>query len=480
MPNFFSRSSPPLHEGGTAFKHDKTPPSQQLLQELPVALDSVQARQLHEAITQQRKDEARRLAIAFDAGDLAHFMNMIRAPERRYLLSVLGSDFNFDVLSHLDETVRDDVVDGIDPYTLAQAVQQLDLNDAVYLLEDMPEEERQRVLARVPEMDRAFLRRSLEYPEKSAGRLLRSDVVVVSPAWTVGEILDYMRETDDLPSEFFELFVINDAFIPLGSVALNRVLRSPRTAGVVDIMEKDIILIPATMNQEEVAYQFERYDLVSAAVVDEKQRLIGVIMAEDVVGIVNKEAEEDIRRLAGVGDETFSDSVISVTRNRFSWLFVNLLTAILASVSIYLFDGVIEHMVAVAILMPITASMAGNAAIQTMTVTVRALATHHLVAFNARQVVTREVIIGSLNGVMFSVIVALVSGFLFNDFVLGSIFAASMIISMVVAALTGILIPLILNRMDIDPAIASSVFVTTVTDLVGFVSFLGIATIILL
>lgn len=410
------------------------------------------------------------------AADLADLISLIRPDERRELVAVLGADLDPAVLSELEEGVRDEVLPLIKPETIARAIEALESDDAVYLLEDLNEDRQREILNQVQETDRAAVEYSLQYPENSAGRLMQRQIITVPPFWTVGQTIDYMRETENLPNEFLQLFVVDPAFHPLGTVPTSRILRTKRPVQIGDIMDPDPIMIPADMNEEEVAYQFEQYHLYSAPVVDPSNRLCGMITVDDVVGVIQETNEADIFQLGGVNEEAeVTDTVLMTTRRRFSWLFVNLLTAILASVVIAFFDATIEDLVALAVLMPIVASMGGNAGTQTLTIAVRALATKELTATNMMRVVGREVMVGILNGAVFAVLLGVVGGFWFQSLDLGMVLAAAMLINLFFAGLAGILIPLGLQRVGVDPAVASTVFVTTVTDVVGFFVFLGLA-----
>jgi magnesium transporter len=371
--------------------------------------------------------------------------------------------------------VRDQVIEDMPPEQIAEALQQLDSDEAVYLLEDLDKEEQSDILAKLPYFERIALERSLEYAEDSAGRIMQTDLIAVPPFWSVGQTIDYMRVADNLPERFYEIFVVNPAYHLIGSVALNRLLRSKRPTTIESITDEDLRPIPVDSDQEEVARQFERYNLTSAPVVDEDKRLVGVITADDIVEVVQEEASEDILRMGGVGGESVSDTVWETTRLRFSWLLANLVTAILASIVISLFEATIEQMVALAVLMPIVASMGGNAGTQTMTVAVRALATQDLGAANAVRVVLRESAVGLLNGLLFAAIMGAIAYFWFGSGELGLVIAVAMVVNLFAAALAGILIPLGLEKFNLDPAIASGVFVTTVTDVVGFFAFLGLA-----
>ena len=420
------------------------------------------------------------LVLKQDVGDLhqselGDLLEALLPEQRRALVELLGKDFDFSSLTEVDEAIRLDIVDNLPNEQIAQAVQELDSDDAVYILEDLDQEDQDEILAQLPFTERIRLRRSLAYPEESAGRRMQTEFVAVPPFWTVGQTIDYMREDNNLPERFSQIFVIDPTFKLLGAIDLDQVLRAKRTVKIEDIMHETRHAIPATMDQEEAAREFEQYDLLSAAVVDENERLVGVLTIDDVVDVIQQEAEEDLRRMGGVGDEELSDTVMTTSRARLPWLTVNLATAILASLVIGLFDATIQQMVALAVLMPIVASMGGNAATQTMTVTVRALATKDIDIYNASRIIRREATVGALNGVFFAVVVGIVAGLWFADPSLGQIIAVAMIINMMAAALAGILIPLVLDRFGIDPAIASSVFVTTVTDVVGFFAFLGLA-----
>lgn len=434
-------------------------------------------RTVAQALTSEDDTEIRALAGALHEADLADLIEFLQPDERVRLIQALGSDFNVEALPLLEEPVRDQVIAVLPNEQIAEAVSALESDDAVYLLEDLDEEDQRDILAKLTVGERATLRRSLEFPEDSAGRLMQADIIAVPPFWTVGQTIDYMREDDDLPDAFSQIFLVDPAFHLLGSVQLNRLLRTKRPVPVEDIAETDIRRIAAETDQEEVAREFQRFDLISAPVVDENDRLVGVVMADDVVEVIQEEAEEDIHYLGGVGDESLANTVWRTSRGRIIWLTVNLVTAILASVIIGLFDATIEQMVALAILMPIVASMGGNAGTQTMTVAVRALATKELGRVNAFRVIKREMLVGILNGLLFAVIMGAVALFWFSSDALGIVIAAAMIINLIVAALAGILIPLALDALDIDPALASSVFVTTVTDVVGFFAFLGLAAI---
>ncbi|UUP19204.1 magnesium transporter [Nitratireductor thuwali] len=408
-----------------------------------------------------------------EIGDLLH---ALMPEQRRSLVELMGDEFDFTALTEVDEAIRLDIVGSLPNAQIAQAVQQLDSDDAVYILEDLDPADQDEILSELPFTERIRLRRSLGYPEETAGRRMQTEFVAVPPFWTVGQTIDYMREDKNLPDSFSQVFVVDPTFRLVGTVDLDRILRSKRNVKVEDVMRETRHAIPATMDQEEAAQIFEQYDLLSAAVVDENERLVGVLTIDDVVDVIQQEAEEDLLRMGGVGDEELSDTVMIAARSRVPWLLVNLVTAFLAASVIGLFDATIEQIVALAVLMPIVAGMGGNAGSQTMTVTVRALATRDLDIYNAGRIIRREMGVGLLNGAIFATLIGLVAGFWFQDPNLGGIIAAAMVINMFVAAAGGILIPLLLDKVGADPAVASAVFVTAVTDVVGFFAFLGLAT----
>lgn len=407
-----------------------------------------------------------------EMGDL---LATLEPAERQELVALLGDRFDYSSLTEIDDAMRLDIVTVLPNEQIALALQQLDSDDAVYILEDMDPVDQAEILQQIPFTNRIRLRRSLDYPQESAGRRMQADFVAVPPYWTVGQTIDYLRDSADLPEFFSQIFVIDPTFRLVGAVDLDRILRTQREVGIEAIQHETRHAIPADMDQEEAAQIFERYDLLSAAVVDENERLVGVLTIDDVVDVINQEAEEDILRLGGVGDEELSDSVAQTTKSRFSWLLVNLATAILASFVIGVFDATIEQMVALAVLMPIVASMGGNAGTQTMTVAVRALATKELDIYNASRIIRRELLVGFFNGCLFALLIGVVAIVWFQSLGLGIVIALAMVINMVAAACAGIIVPLVLDRLRIDPAIASSVFVTTVTDVVGFFAFLGLA-----
>jgi magnesium transporter len=439
-----------------------------------------------------RQDYVERVARAIEAADAAALPDLVGElheadlgdliealdPELRpRLVELMGHDFDFTALTEVDDTVREEILEELPAETVAEGVRELDTDDAVAILEDLPKDEQTEILDQLPATERVALARSLDYPENSAGRRMQDEFIAVGPNWTVGQAIDYMRETPDLPDRFWELYVVDADRRLKGTVALDRLLRTKRPVPIAELLDEELRPVQVADDQEEVARLFERYDLVSAPVVDENQRLVGVITFDDIVDVIEEEAEEDIKALGGVGrEEELSDSVWTTARGRFTWLFANLLTALLASWVISQFEGSIQKMVALAVLMPIVASMGGNAGTQTMTVAVRALATRELSSANAWRVIRRELMVGVLNGLAFALIMAVIAAAWFHVTDLGIVIALAMVTVLAAAALGGILIPLVLIRLGVDPAVSSGPFVTTVTDVVGFFSFLGIAT----
>ncbi|MEP0942593.1 MAG: magnesium transporter [Rhizobiaceae bacterium] len=428
-----------------------------------------------QAIADGNSDAVQETLDGLHESEVGDILQALEVEERDQMVELAGEAFDFAALTEVDEAVRLGIVDNLSNDKVAQAVRELDSDDAVFILEDLETDEREDILAQIPFQERIRLRRSLDYPEESAGRRMQTEFIAVPPFWTVGQTIDYIRAGDDLPERFTEIFTIDHRFKLAGLLALDTLLRARREIVVEDIQSSNAYPIHAEMDQEEAAQIFEQYDLLSAPVVDENDRLVGVLTIDDVVDVIQEEASEDIRRLAGVGDEELSDDVLSIAKSRIGWLTVNLGTAILASLVIGLFDATLEKMVALAILMPIVASMGGNAGTQTMTVAVRALATRDLDTYNARRIIRKELLVGIINGAAFAVLIGVVAVFWFGQPSLGVVIAIAMIINMIFAAASGILIPITLDKLDADPAIASSVFVTTVTDVVGFFAFLGLA-----
>ncbi|GGE46618.1 magnesium transporter MgtE [Agaricicola taiwanensis] len=431
---------------------------------------------IREAIDAAAADQLKQLMadVAHEA-DVADLIEALDPEHRPIFIQLLGADFDFTALTELDENVRVQILEELPTETVVEGMRDLDSDDAVYILEDLDAEDRAEILDRLPVLDRAALLRSLDLPEESAGRRMQTDFIAVPAYWSVGQVIDYFRDAKDLPETFYEVFVIDPFYKLLGTLALDKLLRSKRQTRIEQILDSEVRRVAATEDQEEAARLFERYNLVSAPVVDENGRLVGVLTIDDIVDVIQEEAEEDIRALGGVGDEELSDRVPAIIRSRFPWLFFNMFTAFVAASVIGLFDGTIERMVALAVLMPIVASMGGNAGTQAMTVTVRALAAREISRRQAPRVLWREACVGLLNGGMLALMIGTVAGMWFSDLQLGAVIGVALIINMVVAGCFGVLIPLTLDRFKLDPAVASPVFLTTVTDVVGFFAFLGLA-----
>lgn len=444
------------------------------------SLGTEQVAQVLDAVEARDSAALEKLLDPLHPADIADLLEQVKPQERRELLSLWSGGLDGDVLSELDEGLREEVVGELTPEVLAEAVRDLESDDVVDLIEDLGEEQQEHVLEALEPTDRAAVEQSLAYPEDSAGRLMQREMVVVPEHFNVGQAIDYMRRQTSLPEQFYHVILVDPKHRPTGYVTLGKLLSSKREISLVAIAEESFRTIPVTQPEKDVAYAFNQYHLITAPVVDADDRLIGVITIDDAMAVLDEEAEEDILRLAGVGDESLSDRMVQIARQRFPWLFVNLLTAILASLVISQFGDVISKVVALAVLMPIVASMGGNAGTQSLTVAVRALATRDLTRSNALRVVTREVGAGVISGVGFALIMALVAYFWFGMPDLSLVIAVAMVVNLIVAALAGILIPLVLEKVGVDPALASGTFVTTVTDVVGFFVFLGLAAAVLL
>jgi len=409
--------------------------------------------------------------------DLGDLVAALEPEDRVSLVEMTGTDFDFSALNEVDDTVREEILEELEPETVAEGVRELESDDAVELLGTLDEEDQEEILEKLPPSERDVLERSLEYPENSAGRRMQTEFITVPPDWTAGQAIDYMRDTPDLPNRFYEIYAVDSAQRWQGAVPLDVLLRARRPLPLSELIDEDRRRVAVTDDLEEVARLFGKYNLVAAPVVDSDNRLVGTITVDDVVDVIEEEADEEIKALGGVtSDEQLSDNVWTIARGRFNWLLVNLATAFLASSVLGLFQGQLEKMVALAVLAPIVASQGGNAATQTMTVAVRALATRELGASNAFRVVLRESMVGLVNGIAFAVITGVAAVAWFKIPGLGVVIGLAIICNLVAGALGGILIPMVLERVRADPAVASGTFVTTITDVVGFFSFLGIAT----
>ena len=406
--------------------------------------------------------------------DIADLLELFEREERYQLAATITDLMTSDVVAELNDYVREDMMEALPPEAVAQIVDQLETDDAVQLIEDLDEADQRAILAEIELEDRIAIQSALAYPEETAGRLMSRDFVAVPEHLTVGDLIDFLREGRDLPDEFFEVFVVDEKHHPVGTCALSWVLRAPRSIALADVMKRDQTLIPVMLDQEEVGLMFQKYNLISAAVVDENERLVGQMTVDDVVHIISEEAGEDALLMSGAGEGDINEPIREAYSARVRWLVANLGTALVASLIIALFGAAIEQLVALAVLMPIVASIGGNAGTQTMAVTVRAIATNQLTRSNTRRILMREMRVAVLNGMTIAVLVGLATGVIFTP-LLGGVIALAMVINVVTAGLAGVLVPVAFERLDQDPAVASSVFVTMITDSMGFFAFLGLA-----
>ncbi len=406
--------------------------------------------------------------------DAADIIEHLSENDRESLIKLNSFRIDPEVFVELNESVQTEIIKFLSSESIVRILKNLESDDAISILENIEEKNKNSILSALPPKDRFALLEGLSYPEDSAARIMQREFTAIPSNWSVGQTIDYLRENKDLPEEFLEIFIVDENFKPIGTVPSSKVLRTPRETKMSNIMEETIFLVPVDMDKEEVGNSFENYGLNSACVVDKNNKLVGMITSDDILTVLKEEAEEDTLRLAGVGDEEITDGVFTKTKRRFNWLLLNLFTAFLATWCISLFGATIEQMVVLAFLMPIVASMGGNAGMQTLAVTVRSLATNDLTKNNFTQNILKEFNIGVLNGIIFAVISSLIVQLWFQDSQLSLIISISMILTMIIAGLFGILVPVSLKKMNIDPAIASSVFVTTITDVIGFVSFLGV------
>ncbi len=406
--------------------------------------------------------------------DAADIIEHLSENDRESLIKLNSFKIDPEVFVELNESVQTEIIKFLSSESIVRILKNLESDDAISILENIEEKNKNSILSALPPKDRFALLEGLSYPEDSAARIMQREFTAIPSNWSVGQTIDYLRENKDLPEQFLEIFIVDENFKPIGTVPSSKVLRTPRETKMSNIMEETIFLVPVDMDKEEVGNSFENYGLNSACVVDKNNKLVGMITSDDILTVLKEEAEEDTLRLAGVGDEEITDGVFTKTKRRFNWLLLNLFTAFLATWCISLFGATIEQMVVLAFLMPIVASMGGNAGMQTLAVTVRSLATNDLTKNNFSQNILKEFNIGVLNGIIFAVISSLIVQLWFQDSQLSLIISISMILTMIIAGLFGILVPVSLKKMNIDPAIASSVFVTTITDVIGFVSFLGV------
>jgi magnesium transporter len=432
-------------------------------------------------LTRKDKSNLKNFINELHNADIAEIIQNLDSEKRLDFILKIKSYFDPEILTYLNESIKDEIIENLDIKQLASNASALDVDDAVDVIEDLEESDKEVFLDNIPETERKLIKEGLTYPEDSAGRLMQREFVSMKVEWNVGEAIDFLRKNkSDLPEDFYEIYLLNSEYKISGIVPLGRLMGSKRTVSLMNIKNKNTRTINVLTDQEEVAYQFNKYALVSAPVVNKKDEIIGSITVDDVVDVIEEEREEDILKLGGVGQADIYDAVIDTTKSRFSWLLVNLLTAVIASVVIGFFQASIEKVVALAVLMPIVASMGGNAGTQTLTVSVRAIATKELTPSNALKIITKETFVGGINGIIFAMIIGVLSSYWFSDNLLGIVIAMAMILNLLIAGMSGILIPLTLNKFNIDPALASGVILTTITDVFGFLSFLGLASILLI
>ena len=406
--------------------------------------------------------------------DIADLLELFEREPRYQLAAAITDLMTSEVVAELNDYVREDMMEALPAEAVAQIVEQLETDDAVQLIEDLDEADQRAVLAEMELEDRIAIQSALAYPEETAGRLMSRDLVAVPEHLTVGDLIDYLRDGRDLPDEFYEIFVVDEKHHPVGTCALSWVLRAPRAIPLADVMKRDQTLIPVLLDQEEVGLMFQKYNLISAAVIDENERLVGQMTVDDVVHIISEEAGEDALLMSGAGEGDINEPIREAYSARVRWLVANLGTALIASLIIALFGAAIEQLVALAVLMPIVASIGGNAGTQTMAVTVRAIATNQLTRSNTRRILWRELRVAMLNGATIAVLIGLATAAIFTP-MLGAVIALAMVINVAIAGLAGVLVPVAFDRLDQDPAVASSVFVTMITDSMGFFAFLGLA-----
>lgn len=429
-----------------------------------------------EAVEAGDTEEARRLVEPLHPADIADLFELTPEDQRAALAAAVADLLDGDVFAEMNDHVREQLIDALDARQVADLASELDTDDAVAIIEDMDAEDQREVLRAMEPDDRAAIEEALSYPEESAGRLMQRELIAVPEHWTVGDTLDFLRGDEELTTDFWEIFVVDPQHKPVGTCALSWILRTPRAIAIADVMQREQTLIPVDMDQEEVALRFQKYALISAAVVDGSGRLVGMITVDDVVHIIQEEAGEDALLLSGAGEGDINEPVLDSYKARVRWLIANLFTALLASFIISRFEGTIERMVALATLMPIVAGVGGNAGTQTLAVTVRAMATNQLTQSNTARAIMREMRVALLNGATIALVIGTGVALIFANPMLGLVIAAAMMTNIVVAGLAGVLVPVVLERFNADPAVASSVFVTMTTDSIGFLAFLGLAT----
>ena len=433
-----------------------------------------------DAVQSGAVNRLRTLVAPLHPADQADLLERLPTRSATALVRLLGDHLDAETLAYVDESNREAIIEAIGTDGLARQLQDLSTDDAITIIEELEQDDLRDVLAALSAEDRVLVEEGLSFPEDSAGRLMQREIVTVPSFWTVGQTIDFLRSGKSAIEDFYLIFVTDPARKPLGEIALSRLLCAQRPRRVSELMDTDFRSIPVDMDQEEVAVLFRRYGMVSAGVIDPHNRLVGMITNDDIIDVIDEEAEEDLMALAGVGDAKLRSGFWETLQGRSSWLFINLLTAVLASAVIGFFGTTIEQLVALAILMPIVTSMGGNAGTQTMTVAVRAIALRQLDAAATRQFVLRELIVATTNGLLFAALAAGLSYFWFGDQNIAILMAVAMMANLLVAGLSGTFVPVGLMRVGVDPAVASSVFVTTITDVVGFFVFLGLAALYLI
>jgi magnesium transporter len=427
-----------------------------------------------EALAQDDQSRVYELVEPLHPADIADLLELLERDQRRAMAAAITDLMTHEVIAELNDYVRDDMIEALPPGAVAEIAEQLDTDDAVQLIEDLEPADQRAILAEMEPADRAAIESALAYPEESAGRLMQRELVAVPEHLTVGDLIDYLREHDTLTTEFWEVFIVDPSHKPVGTCQLSWILRTPRHIALMDVMKRDQTLIPVSMDQEEVALRFQKYALISAAVVDESGRLVGQITVDDVVHIIQEEAGEDVMLLSGAGDGDINQPIAETYSSRVRWLIANLGTALVASLIIYQFGAAIEQLVALAAMAPVVASIGGNAGTQTMAVTVRAIATNQLTRSNTSRIVWRELRVALLNGATIATLIGVATAFIFTP-LLGLVIGMAVVINIITAGLAGVAVPVLFDRLDQDPAVASSVFVTMITDSMGFFAFLGLA-----
>jgi magnesium transporter len=433
-------------------------------------------REVLDASAAGENDRVRELVSPLHPADIADLFEQAPSDQREALAEALADLLDSDVIAELNDHVREELIDTLEPHEVADLAADMETDDAVAIIEDMEEDDQRAVLRALSPDDRAAIEEALSYPEESAGRLMQRDLIAVPEHMTVGQVIDYLRENQDLTTDFWEVFIVDPQHHPIGTAQLSWILRTPRSVAMADVMKREQTLIPVDMDQEEVALRFQKYGLISAAVVDASGRLVGMITVDDIVHVIQEEAGEDILKLSGAGDGDINEPILESYRSRVRWLIANLMTALVASSIIRAFEGTIQQMVALATLMPIVAGVGGNAGTQTMAVAVRAIATNQLTQSNTVRTILREIRVALLNGATVAVVIGIGVGLVFSNPQLGAVIAVAMMTNIVVAGFAGVMVPVILDRFDVDPAVSSSVFVTMITDSMGFLAFLGLAT----